>query len=185
MITMDGDQFSIDLARHLETVPLLGPLKSELDLERMLRAATRDFTGKYLNLRPQDFASVVYSHGENGIEKMAWSRSKALQNVVVFGCSNTSDIFVTHSQIGSIYIEVKLSKARGRGASSLPGDLQRSIGQCVIASLRHAHVICFVGVQAELRQMAEDLSAALKTTLLEKHRIVLLVRPITPAPFKG
>lgn len=60
----------------------------------------------------------------------------------VFGCPNTGDIFIRYkirseSEFRSVFIELKFSKRRGNGADLLPGDLQRSIGQSVIASMQH------------------------------------------------
>jgi hypothetical protein len=170
-------KFWLALSRHLATIPLKGTFKTELDLERFLRKAVKRFASTKLGLATPDAASAVYSHGETSPEKKAWSQSKALQNVVVYGCANSSDIFITHQKMGSIYIEVKLSKARGKSATSLPGDMQRSIGQSVIASLRHPAVICFIGILGKLRSVPQDLGKDLKRTLLQKHRIALIVRP--------
>jgi hypothetical protein len=74
---------------------------------------------------------------------------------------------------------LKLSKAKGpHEADSLPGDLQRSVGQSVIASLRHPHVICMVVCQGRRKGKPQDLGEKLRATLWEEHRIALVVRGI-------
>jgi len=82
---------------------------------------------------------------------------------MVFGCPNTSDIFIAHPRLkpeggnkeGTVYVELKLAKSRG-GADALPGELQRSLGQALIASLRHAYVVCLLVHNADRPQKDGD-----------------------------
>ena len=60
-------------------------------------------------------------------------------------------------------------------SSSLPGDLQRSIGQALIASLKHSHVICFIVCQNKIPKKENDLSIKLQEKLL-KNNITIIVR---------
>jgi hypothetical protein len=173
---MSADSFVASLVRHLTAIPLHGPFRSELDLEKVVAAAVRQFTTQALGLDDPALEEVVFTHGDDRHSKALWTASKPHQNVVAFGCANTSDVFIRHSQIGTIYIELKLSKARGLKSNSLPGDLQRSVGQSVIASLKHRHVICMIVTQGQRRDRDGDMAENLRKALWEKHGIALVVR---------
>jgi hypothetical protein len=81
--------------------------------------------------------------------------------------------------LGTIYIELKFSKKRGnREASALPGDLQRSIGQSIIASLVHTYVICLIVCETKIRKREKDRSKELRE-MLHNHKIELIVRSIS------
>jgi hypothetical protein len=170
-------KFVQNLAIHLGEIPLPSDLKSEHDLKhRCLDIAVRSFTEEALRVPAKDMDKVVFTPGDTKEEKARWAASKSLQNIVVFGCPNTGDIFITHPKIGAVFIEVKFSKSRSAKSDSLPGDLQRAIGQSVIGSLRHPHVICLIVCQGQRRARTADLAADLKRALWEKHRIALVVR---------
>jgi hypothetical protein len=74
-------------------------------------------------------------------------------------------------------VELKLSKKRpGINSSSLPGDLQRSIGQSIIASLKHRYVICLIVCEKDIELKENDCSEELRETLRRNHKIELIVR---------
>ena len=173
---MDGSgrQFAKKLALYLEQMPLSNYARTELELEGEIVKGVREFTKQVLGI--ETIEKIVYCHGDTPLDKNLWTSSKTLQNVIVYGCTNTSDIFITHPTIGLIYIELKLSKARSKTSSSLPGDLQRAIGQSIIGSLRHPHVICMVVCLSNHRSKLNDMGKELKSMLLEKHGIFLIVR---------
>lgn len=135
----------------------------------------RDYTKRSLSLSKKELDGVVFAHGDTREEKGRWTDSKPMQNVNVFGCSNTSDIFLSHPTFQSIYIELKLSKRRGE-LDSLPGDLQRAVGQSIIASLRHPYVICFVLCDGARKPKQSDLGKELTEILWKNHRVALIVR---------
>lgn len=172
-----ADEYTVSLANLLAKIQLPDNVRTELELERFVCKAVRKFTSRALNLNSHSLKNVVYSHGDTPEERALWTKSKTLQNVVIYGCSNTSDIFITHPDIGTVYIELKLSKARrDLNSNSLPGDLQRSIGQSIIASLRHPYVICMVVCKGERKIRPHDLSQDLEEMLWKQHRIALVVR---------
>src|SRR3989344_7539298 len=175
----NGFELTKKLALYLEQVPLSNEIGTELELEREIRKKVQEFIKQNLKLEGNLLDKIIYSHGDTPFDKTLWTSSKILQNVVVYGCSNTSDIFIAHPTIGSIYIELKLSKAKSRNSNSLPGDLQRSIGQSIIASLRHPHVICMVVCKGSRASKSNDMGNELKMMLLEKHGIFLIVRTIS------
>ena len=97
----------VDVFKNCELPNSLG---SEMDLERVLRHIARDCAKEVLKIDDEKLADIVFSHGETRGERKSWTKSKSYQNVVVYGCSNTGDIFIRHPNGGSIYIEIKLSK---------------------------------------------------------------------------
>ena len=148
----------------------------EAELENYILQNIKDLVKEKINIKDEtELNKTVYAHGKTKAEKRLWSASKVFQNVIVFGCSNTGDIFIDLKENGTIYIEIKYSKRRNEKSSSLPGDLQRSIGQALIASLRHSHVICFIVCQNEIQKKANDLSMELQEKLL-KNNITIIVR---------
>jgi hypothetical protein len=94
--------------------------------------------------------------------------------VIVYGHPSTSDIFLEEKRVKSVYVELKLAKARSRKASTLPGDLQRSLGQSLLAHLQHKYVVCCIVCE---RSVAHDKNARrLEKMLWRKHRIAMVVR---------
>ncbi len=170
-----AEEFVQNLAAHLREIRLpsaLAEKRPEHDLKkRYLRAAIRSFTEKALGIPSKDLDEVVITNGDTPEEKARWTNSKSDQNVVAFDCPNTTDIFIKHPKIGTVSIEIKASKFQ-----SAPGDLQRAIGQSVIASMKHDHVICLAVRQGQRKAQTDDLGAKLISTLWEKHRIALVVR---------
>ena len=175
---MNAETLTNKIVSLLRNCDLPISMESELALERKLGPIIRNLVKDTLKINDEVLSEVVFSHGETRAEKEFWTKSKADQNVVVYGCSNTGDIFIKHPDGESIYIEVKLSKRRGPKSTSLPGDIQRSIGQSLIASLRHAFVICFIVCQGDLRARPDDLRNELEQTLWQRHRIALIVREL-------
>jgi hypothetical protein len=178
----DAEKFFIGLA-HLLRNAVFSYLKSEIELERAVSLLIRAYTKRSLDLSEKELESVVFAHGETKEEKRRWTDSKPMQNVYVFGCSNTSDIFLLHPAFQSIYIELKFSKQRG-GLDSLPGDLQRAIGQSIIASLRHPYVICFVLCDGVRKSKQTDLGKELTEILWKNHHIALIIQRIKPSSLK-
>jgi len=174
------ETFVQGLVQTLEEAALPPAIRNEGELERGICAVVREYTRQALGVGAEALHDIVFTHGQTRDEKERWAKSKAKQNVIVYGCSNTSDIFVTHPPLGSVYIELKLARHRGAEASTLPGDLQRSIGQSLIASLRHPWVICVVVCESDRRTGADDLADKLRAILWQKHRIALIVRGIGP-----
>jgi hypothetical protein len=154
-------------------------LRAEIDLEREIRKIVRDYSKEVLNLDEKMLTDVIFSHGENDKEKDLWTMSKSFQNIIVYGVKKSSDIFIKHPDLGTIYIEIKYAKKRGKSASTLPGDLQRAIGQSIIASLKHSFVICLIICETELMNIPYDLGGDLKVELWNEHRIALIVRALS------
>jgi hypothetical protein len=176
--TIEGDSFVCDLAELLERFQIPAGIKTEIELERSIKQMVRDYTKKRLHLDDQELRDVFFTHGDSAEDKDLWTKSKGSQNIHVYGCSNTGDIFIKHPNIGTVYIEIKYSKKRGKAASTLPGDLQRAIGQSFIASLKHSHVICLIVCEADIKTRPHDLGSDLKDRLWNEHRIAIIVRPL-------
>jgi hypothetical protein len=60
---------------------------------------------KTLHVDEDGLEGVLFCHG-----KPNWPDSKVAQNVHVFGVSNTGDVFIEHRRVGTVFIELKLSK---------------------------------------------------------------------------
>ena len=171
--------FVESLVKLLERAPP-SSVRREIDLERAIVPMIRRHTRRALGTNDLDINDVVFTHGTTVKAKKRWTRSKADQNVLVFGCPNTSDIFIKLPGSKTIYIELKWAKHRGVKADTLPGDLQRSIGQSLIASLRHAYVICLVVCEHLRPERPDDYRNKLRRLLWKKHRIALIVRSRRP-----
>jgi len=166
------------LSDEMKRASLPSKIQKESDLEAAVFKIVKDYTKKVLDVDDAKLKGILFTHGTTKEEKKLWRDSKKDQNIVVFGCSNTSDIFIKSNQLGTIYIELKFSKKRGnKGASALPGDLQRSIGQSIIASLIHSHVICLVVCETEIREKENDHYRKLHNDL-RAHKIELIVRSL-------
>jgi hypothetical protein len=169
-----ADRFVQGLAGALRRASLPRRLRTEIDLERAIWPLVRDYTRRALSLRKEELDKAVVAHGRTKEERERWTNSKPHQNVVVYGHPSTSDIFLQNKRVKSVYVELKLAKARSRKASTLPGDLQRSLGQSLLAHLRHQYVVCCIVCQ---RRVVHDMNARrLEKTLWRKHRIALVVR---------
>jgi len=165
-----------ELESQLELIQFPFDFSREAELENYILQNIKDIVKEKINIKDEtELNKIVYAHGKTNAEKRLWSASKASQNVIIFGCSNTGDIFIDLKEKGTIYIEIKYSKKRSKTSSFLPGDLQRSIGQALIASLKHSRVICFIVCQNEIQRKANDLSMKLQEKLL-KNEITLIVR---------
>ncbi|OGY49490.1 MAG: hypothetical protein A3J65_03705 [Candidatus Buchananbacteria bacterium RIFCSPHIGHO2_02_FULL_45_11b] len=165
-----------ELENKLKLIKFPSDFSREAELENYILQNIKDLVKEKINIKDEtELNKTVYAHGKTKAEKRLWSASKVFQNVIVFGCSNTGDIFIDLKENGTIYIEIKYSKRRNEKSSSLPGDLQRSIGQALIASLRHSHVICFIVCQNKIQKKANDLSIELQDKLL-KNNITIIVR---------
>ena len=92
-----GPQFAKKLALYLEQMPLSNHARTELELESEIVKGVREFTKQALVI--EAIEKIVYCHGDTPLDKNLWTSSKKLQNVIVYGCSNTSDIFITHPSI--------------------------------------------------------------------------------------
>jgi len=171
-MTKYSNDFVQNLIKILKDVPISSNIKKESDLEKIIYRIIRDYTAKTLKVDDDKIDKVVFTHGVN------WTESKIDQNVNVFGCSNTSDIFIKEPRLGTIYVELKYAPRRGdKGANKLSDSLQRSIGQSIIASLVHTHVICLIVCEAKRKEREKDYSEEL-TELLRSHNIEFIVRNI-------
>jgi len=165
-----------ELTNELKLMRFPSGFSREAELENYILQNIKNLVKEKMGIKDgTELNKTVYAHGKTKAEKRLWSASKIFQNVLVFGCSNTGDIFIDLKEKGTIYIEIKYSKKRGEKSSSLPGDLQRSIGQALIASLKHSYVICFIVCQNNIQKKANDLSAELQEKLL-KNNITIIVR---------
>jgi hypothetical protein len=169
-----SDRFVQGLAGVLRRASLPRRLRREIDLEHALWPAVRAYTKRALNMSEEELDKALVTHGRTREEKERWTHSKPRQNVIVYGHPSTSDIFLQDKRVKSVYVELKLAKARSRNASTLPGDLQRSLGQSLLAHLRHKYVVCCIVCQ---RRVAYDKNARrLERMLWRKHRIATVVR---------
>ena len=175
-----SEGFVRNLVEKLNNVAISKTIRKESELEAIIYKTVRNYTKKALGIGDAVIDKIVFTHGNTKEEKKRWTQSKKDQNVVVYGCSNTSDIFIKKRGSGTIYIELKFSKRRGKKeASALPGDLQRSIGQSIIASLVHTYVICLIVCETKIRKRDKDHSVELQEMLRkQKHKIELIVRSI-------
>jgi len=126
---------ALGLARVIERAPLPERIKGEAAHEKALVPYVQRYVRSKLNLLDADLYDVLYYHGNPN-----WGKSKSLQHVAILGRYASDDIFVCHERIGRVLIELKFAKLRKpRGADSLPGGLQRSLGQSLIFSMRHPY----------------------------------------------
>jgi hypothetical protein len=176
-----SEGFVRNLVEKLSNVAISETIRKESELEAIIYKTVRNYTKKALGIDDAGINEIVFTHGNTKEEKKRWTQSKRDQNVVVYGCSNTSDIFIKKRGLGTIYIELKFSKRRGnKEASALPGDLQRSIGQSIIASLLHGYVICLIVCETKIRKRkGKDHLKELQETLRRDHRIELIVRSMS------
>jgi hypothetical protein len=170
-----SEGFVRNLVEKLNNVAIPKTIRKEGELEAIIYKTVRNYTKKALGVGDAKIDDIVFTHGVN------WKKSKKDQNVIVYGCENTSDIFIKERRLDTIYIELKFSKRRGnKEASALPGDLQRAIGQSIIASLVHRYVICLIVCETKIRKRkGKDYSNELQEKLRRDHRIELIVRSMS------
>ena len=74
-------------------------------------------------------------------------------------------------------IELKYAKPKTDG-SGLTSQIQRAVGQSLIASLRHKFVICVIVYKNQKKEQEAGEIEKLKKVLQEKHNIYLVIRPL-------
>jgi len=67
---------------------------------------------------------------------------------------------------------VKLSQ-KGEG---LTGSIQRAIGQCLIATMKHPFAVCVIGYGQQKKHLEIGVAKQLKDLLWKHHRIYLIIR---------
>jgi len=163
------------LGRMLENITAKVPIKNEIGLEYAVLPNIKEFLQKNLVLN-KNLEGILYHHGRDKQEKEQWTKSKSLQTVKLFG-DNVFDIFIIHKKIGAIALELKYAKLSS-GKKGLTAHIQRAIGQCLIAKLRHPFVICAIFYNKKQRALKPGLFTSLKTLLWDKHKICLIIREI-------
>jgi hypothetical protein len=170
---MTARTFTRGLARVIEKARLPERIKSEAALEKALVPHVRRYVRSKLDLPEAALRCVLYYHGNPN-----WSESKPFQHVAILGRYASGDIFIRHPKIGSVLIELKLAKLRKpSGADSLPGSLQRSLGQSLVFSMRHPHTICCVVFQGSPVKRRYDKTCELTRKLWKERQIRLILRP--------
>jgi len=171
------EAFVKNLVAILQKHPLLTTIKTKEQLEQQIHQILCDHIKNTPSISIEKLEDIIFTHGKTKTEKDNWTRSKIHQNIIVYGCSNSSDIFIKHPHLGTIYVELQLSKKMaGITSSTLPGDLQRSIGQSIIASLNHSYVICLIVCEKDIAVKENDYSDKLREILWINHKIALIVR---------
>jgi hypothetical protein len=165
-----AETFIEDLGHLIETEPLPADINDEYALEFALLPHIQKFVQEKL-AGDESLDCVLYHHGRTLKEKRLWSESKQFQTVGLYG-ANVSDIFIKHPKVGAIAIELKLSK-KGEG---LTGNIQRAIGQSLIATMRHPYAICVIVYKKQGKKPSPGKIAALNDLLWEQHKIYLIVR---------
>src|SRR3989338_5565404 len=133
-----SEKFVINLGRFIEGLKLHAGILTEAELEQAVIPAIRKSVEAVLPRGPSS-RPVLYHHGTTTEEKRQWSDSKPLQIVQLFG-TNVSDMFIAHPRMGAVAIEFKFVKGSG-GSIKLTSQIQRAIGQAIIATLRHPYAI--------------------------------------------
>lgn len=169
-----GERFVQKLGKFIERVKIPNTVRTEAELELAVLTTLKAFVQRVFP-RWKRKTPILYHHGTTTEEKRWWSRSKALQRVQLFG-TNVSDMFIVHQRTGAIAIEFKYVKET-RGSVRLTSQIQRAVGQSIIATLRHPFGICAIVYQKPKKSLPEGKLKALKRALWEKHRIYLVVRP--------
>ena len=136
MLSSSG-QFIQKLGKFIEKIKFTQNIRTESELELSILPDIEDFIQKELPTQDKD-TPVFYHHGTTKEEKLLWSKSKTLQTVHLFG-SNVSDMFIFHHKIGAVTIEFKYTKS-----NKLTSQIQRAIGQSIIATMRHPFAICVI-----------------------------------------
>ena len=173
---MKSNEFVLGLENILKSVPIPQNINNELDLEHILLPHIKSYVRKSLQVKQEELKRIVYAHGENEEGKRLWTESKEYQTVIAFDCTMAADIFIRHENIGTIFIEIKLAKPRKSGGDSFPGSLQRSIGQTVIASMKHNYAICYVATPKRSSTDENDIAEKLIKTIRKKLGILLIIK---------
>jgi len=117
-----------------------------------------------------DVVPVEFSRRVTGCSK-CWSASKQWSVVEAFGTRHTFDLVARDREGGTLALEVKwLSLESGRGPN---GEFQRFVGQCALATARHAVVIGVCGFRGR-RTKAFDAHEGNLKKALERIGIVLI-----------
>jgi hypothetical protein len=83
-----------------------------------------------------------------------WKESEKWASIYAFGIKNTFDLVGRDSSGKTFAVEIKLVKAR---SGRMPkGVIQRFIGQCFLATLKHQSVIGICGYLGDLNLMQEQ-----------------------------
>jgi len=168
-------KFVLKLGRMLENTTAPIPIRNEIDLEYTLLSYIKKFLQKNLVFN-KNLEGVLYHHGRDKQEKEQWTKSKSLQTVKLFG-DNVSDVFIVHKRIGAMALELKYTNLSS-GKRGLTAHIQRAIGQCLIAKLRHPFVICAIFYNKRQKDFKLGSFIKLKKLLWDKHRIYLIIRGI-------
>ena len=100
-----------ELVGKLKLIQFFSDFNSEAELENYILQNIKDIVKEKIKIKDEaELNKTVYAHGKTKAEKRLWSTSKIFQNVIVFGCSNTGDVFIDLKEKGTIYIEIKYSK---------------------------------------------------------------------------
>ena len=172
---LSAEKFVLKLGHLLEKIEFSISIKNEIELEYAILPYIKKFLQKNLVLN-KNLEGVLYHHGRNEQEKEQWTKSKSLQTVKLFG-DNVSDIFIVHKKIGAIALELKYAKLPS-GSKGLTAHIQRAIGQCLIAKLRHPFVICAIFYNKRQKNLKPGLFMPLKKLLWNKHKIYLIIKGI-------
>ena len=92
----------------------------------------------------------------------------------MFG-TNVSDIFIVHKKVGAVALELKYVKLSQKG-EGLTGSIQRAIGQCLIATMKHPFAVCVIGYGQQKKHLEIGVAKQLKDLLWKHHRIYLIIR---------
>jgi len=169
-----GERFVQKLGGFIEHVRIPSTVRTETELELAVLPTLKAFIQRAFPRRKRK-TPILYHHGTTTEEKHWWSRSKALQTVQLFG-TNVSDMFIVHPRTGAIAVEFKYAKET-QGSVKLTSQIQRAVGQSIIATLRHPFGICAIVYRKPKKSLPEGKLKALKRSLWKKHRIYLVVRP--------
>ncbi len=101
----EAGAFFDGLVATLEKEPLPLDLEDEDALERVLIPAVHAYTSEHLGT--SDLREILYHHHNPN-----WSQSKQYQDIAILGRNNTGDIFIRHPSVGTIFIDLKLTKRR-------------------------------------------------------------------------
>lgn len=170
-----AEKVVLKLGHLLERITFPASIRNEIELEYTILPYIKKFIHENI-CRNKSLEEILYHHGRNKQEKEQWTESKSLQTVKLFG-DNVSDIFIVHKKIGAIALEFKYTKL-SLGSRGLTSHIQRAIGQCLIAKLRHPFVICAIFYNKKQKSLKPGLFIKLKKLLWDKHRIYLIIKGV-------
>lgn len=143
--------FLDDLATHLRHIHLSPDIESEGSLKTSVASIVREYVIERLGPKTAVYVAVDKKVATQE-DRDKWKESKPLQNVTVYGSPNSTDIFICDDPTAaqgppesgvSIELEFFKKKRGAKTATTLPSILHHTLGQCLIASLRH-NVICLI-----------------------------------------